>query len=161
MSAVATCITFKTPPAASFYSGIPQILFFWIYKIQSPSLCFGILQGMRAQNKMANAQTLLDQIRGKYFKNFFSIFYIGAFLKKNFRGEYILLSPVRCVYNYLPITFTAKRQFKITGYLFHGWLDKAAKSQGYELLNWKCFNSIKVGSFEIIRLLQWVKCNRL
>ena len=53
LSAAATCITFKTPPAAST---IPQILFFWIYKIQSPSLYFEILQGMCAQNKMANAQ---------------------------------------------------------------------------------------------------------
>ena len=42
----ATCLTFKTPPAASLYAGIPQILFFGIYKIQSPSLCFGILRGI-------------------------------------------------------------------------------------------------------------------
>ena len=45
LSAAATCLTFKTPPAASLYAGIPQILFFWIHKIQSPSLCFGILRG--------------------------------------------------------------------------------------------------------------------
>ena len=50
-SAAATCLTFKTPPAASIYAGIPQILLFLIYKIQSPSLCFGILRGMRAQHK--------------------------------------------------------------------------------------------------------------
>ena len=41
-SAATTCVTFKTPPAASLCAGIPQILFFWIYKIQSPSPCFGI-----------------------------------------------------------------------------------------------------------------------
>ena len=29
----ATFLTFKTPPAVSLYAGIPQILFFWIYKI--------------------------------------------------------------------------------------------------------------------------------
>jgi len=46
----------KTPPAACLYTGIPQILFFWIYKIQSPSLSFGVLRGMRAQHRMANAQ---------------------------------------------------------------------------------------------------------
>ena len=40
-SAAATCLTFKTPLAASLYVGIPQILFIWIYKIQSPSLCPG------------------------------------------------------------------------------------------------------------------------
>ena len=45
-SAAATCLKFKTPPAASLYVGIPQILIFWIYKIKSPSLCFGILKGM-------------------------------------------------------------------------------------------------------------------
>ena len=43
-SAAATCVTFKTPPAASLCAGISQILFFWIYKIQSPSPCFGILR---------------------------------------------------------------------------------------------------------------------
>ena len=31
-----TCLTFKTPPAASPYAGMPQVLLFWIYKIQSP-----------------------------------------------------------------------------------------------------------------------------
>ena len=53
-SAAATCLTFKTPPASSLYAGIPKILSFWIYKIQSPSLCFGILRGIRAQHRMAN-----------------------------------------------------------------------------------------------------------
>ena len=38
LSAAATCLTFKSPPAASHYAGISQILFFWIYKIQSLSL---------------------------------------------------------------------------------------------------------------------------
>jgi len=33
-------------PTASLYVGIIQILFFWIYKIQSHSLCFGILRGI-------------------------------------------------------------------------------------------------------------------
>ena len=51
-SAAATCLTFKTPPAASLYVGIPQILFFWIYKIQSPSLCFGIFQGIEHNMKL-------------------------------------------------------------------------------------------------------------
>ena len=55
-SAAATCLIFKTPPAASLYAGIPQILFFWIYKIKSPSLCFVILRGICAQQKMANAE---------------------------------------------------------------------------------------------------------
>ena len=32
---MATCLTFKTPPAAIIYAGIHQI-FFWIYKIQFP-----------------------------------------------------------------------------------------------------------------------------
>ena len=59
-SAAATCLTFKTPPAASLYAGIPQILFFWIYKIQSPSLYFGIFRTMRAQHKMANANIQAD-----------------------------------------------------------------------------------------------------
>ena len=36
LSTAATCLTFKTPPVASLYAGIPQILFFWINKIQSP-----------------------------------------------------------------------------------------------------------------------------
>ena len=49
-SAAATCLTFKTPPAASLHAGIPQILFFWIYKIQSPSLCFGISRSI-ARNR--------------------------------------------------------------------------------------------------------------
>ena len=53
-SAAARCLTFKTPPVTSLYAVIPQILFFWIYKMQSPSL-FGILRGMCAQQKMANA----------------------------------------------------------------------------------------------------------
>ena len=44
-SAAATCLTFKTPPAASLYAGIPQILFFWIYKIQSPFLRPGYSTG--------------------------------------------------------------------------------------------------------------------
>ena len=39
-SAAATCLTFKIPPAASLYAGIPQILFFWIYEIQSPFALF-------------------------------------------------------------------------------------------------------------------------
>ena len=50
----ATCLKFKTPPAASLYAGIPPILFFWICKIQTPSLCFGILRGMCVQQKMVN-----------------------------------------------------------------------------------------------------------
>ena len=45
LSTAATCLTFKTPPVASLYAGIPQILFFWINKIQSPPLCFGIFRG--------------------------------------------------------------------------------------------------------------------
>ena len=45
LSTAATCLTFKTPPVASLYAGIPQILFFWIYKIQSPSR-FGIFWGI-------------------------------------------------------------------------------------------------------------------
>ena len=118
LSAAATCITFKTPPAAST---IPQILFFWIYKIQSPSLYFEILQGMCAQNKMANAQksgvNIFSQI---FFSKFLFNILHRSLLQKKFRGEYILLSPVRCVYNYFQITFTAKRQLKIAGYLFHG-----------------------------------------
>ena len=43
--------TFKTPPAASLYAGIPQILFFWIYKIQSPSLCFGISRSIECNRE--------------------------------------------------------------------------------------------------------------
>ena len=45
-SAAATCLTFKTPPADSLYAGIPQTLFFRIYKIRSPSLCFEIFWGI-------------------------------------------------------------------------------------------------------------------
>ena len=57
-----TCLTFKTPPAASSTQAIPQIFFFWIYKIQSPSLCFGILRGMCAQHRMANAWIIYQSV---------------------------------------------------------------------------------------------------
>ena len=65
LSAAATCLTFKTSPAASLYAGIPQILFLWIYKIQSPSLCFGIC----AQQKMANAFHFLIDTSASSEKN--------------------------------------------------------------------------------------------
>ena len=51
-SASATCLTFKTPPAARLYVGIPQIFFFGIYKIPSPSLCFGIFRGIEHNMKL-------------------------------------------------------------------------------------------------------------
>ena len=35
-SAAATCLKFKTPPAASLYEGIPQILFFGSTKFNPP-----------------------------------------------------------------------------------------------------------------------------
>ena len=54
LNAAPTCLTFKTPPAASLYAGIPQILFFWIYKIQPPSLRPETPRGTRAQLNMAN-----------------------------------------------------------------------------------------------------------
>ena len=46
-SAATTCHRFKTPPAAGLYASIPQILFFWIYQIQFPFLCFGIFRGIK------------------------------------------------------------------------------------------------------------------
>ena len=36
LSAAATCLTLKTPPAASLYAGIPQILFSGSTKFNSP-----------------------------------------------------------------------------------------------------------------------------
>ena len=57
-SAAATCLTFKTPPADSLYEGIPQILFFWIYKIQSPCFLFWNFTEHCAQQRKATAHYL-------------------------------------------------------------------------------------------------------
>ena len=64
-SAAATCLTFKTQPAASLYTGIPQILFFWIYKILS------VLEFSGALNTTWNPLRLIFSL---YFN---ALFFLG------------------------------------------------------------------------------------